>query len=347
MFRFYTLIVSQKKVRMRIIIPVYWLLFLTSFISFGQENTSPVKIMFYNVENAFDVYDDTLTDDNEFLPGGIRRWSMGRYRNKINNIYKTIIAAGGWNPPEIIAFCEVENRKVLEDIFTNTYLSRYPYGIIHRDSPDRRGIDVALAYRKDEINLSGSEHWIPGNRPGILSRDVLYVKLVNSSDTIHLMVNHWPSKRGGVLATKDLRMKYASLVRHKADSINRSYPAGASIIMIGDFNCVPDDPEMKTLVAPGGNEGAYLNLSENIKSVSGTYRYRGSWEMIDQVIVSRKLIYGSGFVIKPGAVSIFNADFLLKDDPAYPGKSPFSTYRGMQYQGGFSDHLPVLVLLQR
>ena len=117
--------------------------------------------MFYNVENLFDIYDDTLKDDNEFLPDGVMRWNFTRYNKKINSLYKTIVAAGEWNPPAIVALCEVENRKVLEDLIYGTYLSKYNYRIIHEESPDQRGIDVCLIYRKDYAEVIDYRYWIP------------------------------------------------------------------------------------------------------------------------------------------------------------------------------------------
>ncbi len=121
----------------------------------------PVRLMFYNVENLFDIKDDSLTNDNDFLPEGVMRWTYTRYRNKINSLYKTIVAAGSWAPPEIVAFCEVENRQVLKDLVYGTYLSKFNYKIVHQDSPDQRGIDVCLIYRADSLTLIDFRYWIP------------------------------------------------------------------------------------------------------------------------------------------------------------------------------------------
>ncbi len=119
------------------------------------------RVMFYNVENLFDIYNDSLTDDNSFLPNGLMKWNSARYNKKINSLYKTIMAAGDWEPPAIVAFCEIENRKVLENLIYGTYLSKFKYGIIHEESPDRRGIDVCLIYRKDIANVIHYKYWIP------------------------------------------------------------------------------------------------------------------------------------------------------------------------------------------
>lgn len=310
----------------------------------------PVRLMFYNVENLFDIEDDSLKDDNDFLPGGLMRWNSTRYNKKINSIYKTIVAAGEWNPPAVVAFCEVENRKVLEDLVYGTFLSKYKYGIIHEESPDQRGIDVCLIYRKDCTKVIDYRYWIPSDikREDFTSRSILYTKLVINTDTVHLIVNHWPSRRGGVLAGESLRLKIAAMVKEKADSINARSSAGARVIILGDFNCTPDDQVIKSLIKPSDSCNFLVNLSESMAGNGlGTYRYMGTWEMIDQVIVSDILLSSdTGLYTDVKMLSIFKPDFLLKKDPKYPGFSPLSTYRGYRYQGGYSDHLPVLLDLR-
>ena len=308
------------------------------------------RIMFYNVENLFDIYDDSLTMDNEFLPDGLMKWNLSRYNKKINSLYKTIIAAGEWEPPAVVALCEIENRKVLEDLIYGTYLTKFNYSIIHEDSPDRRGIDVCLIYRNKLVDIICYTYWIPAKSEpqDFNSRSVLYVKLLIRSDTIHLIVNHWPSRRGGVLAGESNRLRIASMVHEKVDSIFKSNSSGAGIIILGDFNCTPDDQILKSLIFSSDNEKSLINLSDSLADKGcGTYRYMGKWEMIDQVIVSRGLLSRrEGLYTEPKLFKIFSPDFLLKKDPKYPGFTPLSTYRGFKYQGGFSDHLPVILDLK-
>jgi endonuclease/exonuclease/phosphatase family metal-dependent hydrolase len=306
--------------------------------------------MFYNVENLFDIYDDSLTDDNDFLPDGIMRWNYDRYNKKINSLYKTIVAAGDWEPPAIVAFCEIENRKVLEDLIYGTYLSKFNYNIIHEESPDRRGIDVCLIFRRKIVDVIYYRYLIPSKikRKDFTSRSVLYAKLLLGTDTIHLFVNHWPSRRGGVLAGESYRLQIASMVREKADSISERNPSGTKIIILGDFNATPDDQAINSLVIYNDSANFLINLSDKLDETGlGTYRYLGTWEMIDQVIVSKGLLSDSnGIYTGPNQLRIFKPNFLLKKDPKYPGYSPFSTYHGYKYQGGFSDHLPVLLDLK-
>ncbi len=314
-----------------------------------EKESRPLRLMFYNVENLFDIYDDTLKNDDDFLPDGVLRWNYTRYNHKINSLYKTIIAAGDWSPPEIVALCEVENRKVLEDLVYGTYLSKFSYNIIHEDSPDQRGIDVCLIYRREDLKLIDYGYLLPEGirEENFFSRKILYTKFLYKYDTIHLFVNHWPSRRGGVLAGEGMRIKISSMVREKTDSISTSRKEGNKIIILGDFNSSPDDQEMKLLTAGPHVAGSLVNLSLDLSdSGIGTYRYQGTWEMLDQVLVSQNLMSSlKGLYTEPSFISVFKPDFLLMKDPKYPGFTPFSTYRGYRYQAGFSDHLPILLRL--
>lgn len=339
----------------RIFFPEYSiivLLFNFAFCScYAQvEESHADRIMFYNVENFFDTYDDSLTDDNDFLPDGLMRWNLTRYNKKLNSLYKTIIAAGNWDPPLVVALCEIENKRVLEDLIYRTYLSKYNYGIIHEESPDRRGIDVCVIYRKKLADIIYYSYWIPQKlkNQNFTSRSVLYIKMSVNSDTLHLVVNHWPSRRGGVLAGEDNRLMISSMIREKVDSIFENNKSGARIIITGDFNCTPDDLIIKSLVSSSDTLKSLVNLSGLIKDrIPGTYRYQGRWEMIDQVIVSKKLLeQKNGLYTKAEMLTVFKPDFLMKKDKKYPGLSPYSTYSGYRYQGGFSDHLPVILNLK-
>lgn len=333
------------------IIPVL-LSFLTSTGRAQETNIPfPVRIMFYNVENFFDTSDDSSYADEEFLPGGVMRWNISRYRKKINSIYKTIIAAGEWSPPAVVAFSEIENRKVLEDLVYGTYLSQFNYGILHEDSPDSRGIDVCLIYRKDIIDILHYGSMIPANvkKSDYHTRSVLYVSCRVKGDTLHLFINHWPSRRGGVLANEDLRIKISNMVRAAADSIDGSFRRQSKILIMGDFNCGPESEVMQSFVNHSGSKDnlsalKLINLADNELNGPGTYRYQGTWETLDQIIVSDWLVNcRSGLYASKKNFRIFSPSFLLTNDAKYPGQSPFSTYRGYRYQGGFSDHLPVTI----
>jgi hypothetical protein len=332
------------------------LLIILLFKGYPQDSKlQTIRVMFYNVENLFDIYNDSLRDDDDFLPKGLMRWNYSRYNKKINSVYQSIVAAGEWNPPAIVAFCEVEKKSALEDLVYRTYLSKFNYGIIHEESPDLRGIDVCLIYMKGIVNITDFKYWIPSGiaKEDFSTRSVLYAKCAIFKDTIHLIVNHWPSRRGGVLAGEWLRMRISAMIREKSDSIATSCSGKARIVILGDFNCTPDDQVIQLFIRPAGKSDgnhqlSLVNLSEPFADKGlGTYRYQGTWEMLDQVIVSDYLLNcKTGPGTERQMFKIFQPEFLLRRDPKYPGFSPLSTYRGYKYQGGFSDHLPVLLDLK-
>lgn len=325
------------------------LLLLIVYKGYSQDvSVHPVRFMFYNVENLFDTYNDSLSDDDEFTPSGLRRWNFNRYSDKINSLSKTILAAGEFSPPAMVGLCEIENRRVLEDLVYGTTLAKFNYGIIHEDSPDPRGIDVCMIYRKDIIKLLNYKYMIPSDvdRDEFKTRSILYLKFSVSGDTLHMFLNHWPSRRGGVLAEENLRIHIAEMVRSKADSIYANSGNGALIFIAGDFNATPIDQVIISLTASYPSGLSFVNLSAGLPANSGTYKYMGTWEMIDQVIVSEAVIK-SEIYPQTGALKIFMAPFLLQDDPKYPGERPFATYLGYRYQGGYSDHLPLILDLYK
>ena len=308
----------------------------------GQEFT----VMFYNVENLFDTSDDTARNDEEFLPDGSRGWTAGRYHRKISALSRAIAVSGRWDLPALIGLCEVENEEVVRDLAFGDILSAGRYGIVHRDSPDLRGIDVALLYRQDLFRIADVRAWVP-QRPEsdpFLSRNLLYVKAVMDSDTLHVIVCHFPSRRGGVLATRGAREEMAELVREKTDSL-LTVREDAAVIVMGDFNAGPGDEIMQEL-----NRGDLMvNVSGRLASGDkGTYRYQGQWEVIDQILISSSLAEGIGpFKADTESVRAPDAPFLFTDDPAYPGKKPFATYDGFRWADGYSDHLPVVMTINR
>ncbi|HSO77181.1 MAG TPA: endonuclease/exonuclease/phosphatase family protein [Bacteroidales bacterium] len=323
---------------------IYILLFL--MMTPAEVGAQEFTVMFYNTENLFDTVDDSLTDDSEFLPGGERRWTYDRYWKKIDALSRVIASAGGWETPFLVGLCEVENRNVVGDLSNRSLLANAGYGVIHHDSPDSRGIDPALMYRSQHVRVIESRGWIPPMAPGEVfnSRNLLYIKTLIYGDTLHLILCHWPSRRGGVLAAERLREAVASLVISKVDSIQAAAGGMASVIVTGDFNSTPSEPVMVRLA----DESGMANLSAAMaKNEKGSYRYRGLWEMIDQVLVSDIMTTGEAeFNALSQDFSVFDAPFLLEDDPDYPGKRPLATYRAYKWEGGYSDHLPVLVRIR-
>lgn len=322
---------------------------------FAQQNTDSYKILFYNVENLFDTVDDSLKNDEEFLPEGERFWNKYKYYTKLNNIYKVIIAVGGWNPPAIVGLCEIENGKVINDLVNNTPLNKFEYKIIHEESPDRRGIDVGLLYRKELFHPISHEA-IPinfPNKPESKTRDILYVKgIANKIDTLNIFINHWPSRWGGQLESEERRIFVASVLKAKTDSIFNSNPK-SNIIITGDFNDYPNNKSIKNILNALQNfekieNNQLYNLSSNLnKSTNiGTHKYQGEWGVLDQVIVSGHLLNNQNKVFTSlNDIKIFNADFLLEPDEGYYGFKPKRTFIGYKYNAGFSDHLPTYLIL--
>ena len=195
---------------MRLFFTIIILLTASALQVKGQDFT----VMFYNVENLFDTSDDTTRDDNEFLPEGSRRWTEKRYWQKINALSRVIAAAGGWELPALVGLCEVENEDVVKDLVYGSILSGGGYGVVHRESPDSRGIDPALLYRRDLIKVVDCRSWVPEvNEDEVFeSRNLLYVKALVDFDTLHIIICHWPSRRGGVLAAEGIRERIAEQI---------------------------------------------------------------------------------------------------------------------------------------
>ena len=306
--------------------------------------------MFWNVENYFDTYDNPSTTDEEFTPTGDNRWGRARFEKKRDDIAKTILLAADQygDLPALIGLAEVENAFVLQELLEETPLARTQYKYIHKDSPDSRGIDVALLYR-EELFTPVETKYIGFSFP---TRDVLYTKgVVNGLDTLHIMVNHWPSKRGNEESSGRKR-EYVSLkVSHVVDSILLRNPA-ANIVLMGDFNDTPASSPLKNL-------GQLTNLAKWADGAEGSYKYRESWSMIDLFLVSENLIKekssinGKNEAFRPQWIythrnmEIFAPEALFAEDATYMGVKPKRTYSGPRYLGGISDHLPVVFKLYK
>ena len=313
----------------------------------AENNEFQYRVMFYNVENLFDTFDDSLTADEEFTPSGTLHWTIKRYNTKLKNTCKVIIAAGSWRPPDIIGFCEIENRQVLQDLIGNTPLLKYPYRIVHENSPDRRGIDVALIYNDQTVRYISSRTF-GVNKKGLLTRDILYVKVILRKDTCHFFVNHWPSRSAGQLETEPDRFAAAGLLKRLTDSLFY-INASSKILIMGDFNDEPTDESLvgelnvqTSLMNPCSGELYNLTKSPSSGPVKGTLKYQGEWNNFDQIIASGSLLSDKrGISVDPDGFGILLNPFIVEVDQKYNGYKPYRTYNGYTYQGGFSDHLPV------
>ena len=303
------------------------------------------RIVFYNVENFFDPFVDTLTTYNEFVPDGMRHWTYSRYTDKRNKIYKVITGLGGWQYPSIVAFAEIENRFVLEDLVASTPLKNAGYEIIHYESKDERGIDVGLIYLSDHFKPVHSQiiSVTFESDTSDKTRDILYVKGYLGNDSLHLFINHWPSRYGGFMATNPLRIAASKTLLKVCDSVCLA-DSNAKVLIMGDFNDDRENESMKMLETESVCGLQILQMVFKNKEVKGTLKYQGNWDVFDHIIVSGALLNSeSGIRLAGGSGHVFDAPFLLENDERYLGMKPFRTYTGYKYNKGFSDHLPVFV----
>ncbi|MCR5646226.1 MAG: endonuclease [Bacteroidales bacterium] len=314
-----------------------------------------VMVAFWNLENFFDPFVDSTRVYNEFTEDGSQHWTTSRFYQKRNNIYKAILAFSNHQAIGIMGVCEVENDFVLNAVFGMTPLKRFHYRWVHYEGPDRRGIDPAIVYSIDRFQLMHSEA-VPYRNPDdttMVSRDILYAKFFDyRSDTLHCFVNHWPSKYRGELETVEARNCAARILRRKVDSIVAVEPE-AKIVIMGDFNDTPDAPCLSEVLQAHGscdtvNDHLLCNLFAQPGKLGfkGTLKYQDAWMVFDQIIVSRSLLESATLHCRPEDAHIVHDDMLLIDDPTYHGKKLNRTYLGPKYLGGFSDHLPVLLLLR-
>lgn len=325
--------------RSKYILIFIWFLCL-AFPAWAQES---FRVLFWNTENLFDCKDDPKKNDNEFLPEATRHWTYFRYRDKIKNLSKGIVASGTDYVPDLVGLCEVENDSCLYDLTRRSPLKEAGYRYVMTDSPDQRGIDVALLYQRGSFKLIQHQSIrIPSRQiKKSPTRDILHVVgKVISGDTLDVMVCHFPSRSGGKAKSEIHRLLVAEILKQKVDSVMqvRQHP---SVIIMGDFNDEPTDKSMKVLCA----EGRLRNLMKGKKE--GTYRYRGEWGILDQFLVSENLLDKKGSIRTSGKkAQILRHEFLLEEDEKHGGDKPYRTYNGMKYQGGFSDHLPIALDLQ-
>ena len=315
----------------------------------GKSDTKkPIEVVFYNVENLFDTVEDTTIWDDEFLPDSTKDWTPERYYKKLVDLTKVLTEISEDDLPEIVGVCEVENRQVVEDLFATDSLISGKYKIIHEESPDFRGIDVALAYNSELFSELHHEkiRYSFSFEPETTTRDILYAKLLSCGDTLHFFVNHWPSRRGGQEQSEPKRLKAATVLRTKIDSILLK-DKSAKIIAMGDFNDYPNNKSMTEVMncEPGANQ-RLTNLTYQFHEEGlGTYNYRGEWGMLDQFIVSDGLLYSAeGCATSDSSAAIFKEDWMMYF-PKEGSPSPNRTYGGPNYYGGYSDHLPIRLTL--
>ena len=333
---------------------------LLPFPLFSQSDTTRFCIAFYNVENLFDPEKDPEKNDDAFTPAGFYHWTYKRFYKKLNDIAKVLLAINAWKPPDIVGLAEIENANVLQKLCYATGLKAYHYRYVHYDSPDTRGIDVALLYRKDRIQIIES-YPVPVVFPfesRSKNRDILYAKalimgdtlILMTPDTLHLFVNHWTSRFGGYGATIPKRNYYAQILRRQVDSL-LFINSNAYIIIMGDFNDYPTDESMAKHLQAKNYEHEPAQTLFNLmfplaEKNRGTHKSQEFWGCLDQFIVSKSLLNNENrWQVENREAVIFDAPFLFILDEKYGGVKTFRTYLGPKYFGGYSDHLPIKMIL--
>jgi predicted extracellular nuclease len=304
-------------------------------------NAQSHVIAFYNVENLFDTIDHPLVIDEEFLPDGANKWSNVRYQQKLQNISKIIARMN----PDIIGLCEIENRTVLEDLVKHPNLAGKRYQIAHIDMDDARGVDVALLYRPSVFKpfLIKKIAIKDPAEPAFKTRDILWVKGLFNKDTLHVAVNHWPSRRGG---KEDKRLIAATTLKHAVDSVLKKNPA-ANIVMMGDFNDDPANRSIKKILLAknaSGQEVLFNAAEPTFKKGYGTLGFNGAWNLFDQMIISHGLSTSKVKYV-PQSFTIFKQPDMQEPAGKYRGFPRRTFVSGRYDPEGYSDHFPVFIVL--
>lgn len=350
------------------------LLFSVSVLFCQSKRYKIHTIAFYNFENLYDTIDDEFTNDDEWTPNGAQHWTTEKYQQKLKNLARVISEIGtpeNSNSPVLIGGAEIENRNVLEDLIKEPNLLQLDLGIIHFDSPDKRGIDVALLYQKkyfrptsysnipliiykketskkeEEPEILDEEVEIKKeNRKRIFTRDQLLVSGFLEDEEIHIIVNHWPSRSGGEKATSFFREEAGKLNRKIIDSLQQINP-NAKVLTMGDFNDGPLNKSIKIGLGAKGiktevkESDLYNPFEELANKGMGTIAFRDSWNIFDQIIMTESVIKNDFSKFNFWKAGIFNKPYLIQKSGTYKGYPLRNTIA----DAGFSDHFPVYIYL--
>jgi hypothetical protein len=327
--------------------------FISVFNTFSQKKAT--VIAFWNVENLYDTINDKTIDDEEWLPTSKNKWNTERYNKKLDHT-ATIISKIGVDEQKdgaaIIGLAEIENKNVLVDLINTKQLKSRKYDIVHFNSPDARGIDVALLYQKKYFKLKSSKTYtvkLPGDSSRA-TRDQLLVSGLLNGELTHVIVCHWPSRRGGEEKTNELRVSAAKVSKHIIDSILQT-DKNARIILMGDLNDDPSNESIKSVIkttkeANQSKDNVMFNPMENIhEKGEGTLSHKGKWNLFDQIIISPALLQLNKKSLTYSSAKINNFPEVCETNPKYLGQ-PLRTFAGGNYLGGYSDHFSVCIYLK-
>ena len=314
-----------------------------------EKESEYLTIAFYNLENLFDTFDNEQTRDDDFLPSSEKRWTPRRYRKKVRKLGFTISQIGSkisGLPPIIVGLAEVENKMVVEDLITSKFLKEINYAIVHYDSPDERGIDVALIYNEAFFKVEGSENFsidlLDSDGAVDHTRDILLVEGLLNDEKIYVLVNHWPSRREGEKETEPNRLAASARLSEVIDAI-KARDEDPKIIVMGDFNDNPSNKSIRQLV---NTHGLYNPMESLLAYFKGSLSHRLKWHLFDQILFSNNFFESKSSGHSYSQAHIFDSEFLKQ----YKGKyknTPFRTYVGSKYKGGYSDHFPVFMHLKK
>lgn len=321
----------------------------------AQNTHNKAIIGFYNLENLFDTINDPNKNDEQFLPEGDYRWTSEKYFQKLDRLSQVIAEMSKMDGGlAVLGVSEIENEQVLLDLVATERLKPLGLKVCHHESPDRRGVDVAFLYDPARFKLTDTAAYplVVPNQPEFISRDQwLMTGILDNTDTLYILVNHWPSKAGGEKRSLPGRIAAGSLSRQIADEVMQKHP-GAKFILMGDLN---DNPNSKAIMEYLGTKTNVKNLQANelfnpmwkmYHDGIGSYAYRDSWEMLDNIIISGALVYPRANTYKYNGAFVFRRDFMITKSGSYAGY-PWRMYAGGVYQGGYSDHLPVYIILTK
>lgn len=327
----------------------------TNHVTLSEDSGKVYGVAFYNLENLFDTINANGRYDLEFSPEGARKWDTRKYNIKLNNIANAIaglVSKATPGGPAIIGIAEVKNESVVADLVNARPLRKRKLAYVHHDSPDLRGIDVALLYDPEQFAVTGVEahRLFVESNPSFLTRDQLCVSGVLGSDTISVIVNHWPSRLGGQEQSEYLRVAAAGLSKSIADSI-RSVSPLRPIIIMGDLNDDPQDKSCAETIGARRNAydvpptGFYNPWWDILAKGKGTLTYKGKWNLFDQIIVGGMLLPDNGAALTFMGAEVCDLDFLKQKEAPYTG-TPHRTYAGGRFLYGYSDHFPTQIYLR-
>lgn len=328
-------------------------------VATAQKSGQQYKIgclAFYNLENLFDLEDDPSIRDEDFTPSGDLNWTAAKYAEKMGHLADIIADLGTkMNPdgPAIIGTCEIENRSVLEDLVKEEKIKQRDYQIIHFDSPDRRGIDVALLYQPKYFKPTNSKavpfNLVKKNGKKVYTRDILMVEGLFDGEPMTFLVNHWPSRSGGEAASRYLREHAASHCKRIVDSLEAINP-NAKVVIMGDLNDDPVSSSLKNVMQAKGKSNkvkagdTFNPMFSYFKKGIGTTAWRDAWSLFDQILLTKGFLNRNDTGYQFYQAGIHNPRHLVQKTGRYQGY-PFRTFSSGNYIGGYSDHFAVYAYL--